>query len=71
MLTGNINKLKNYGFEGFHTVNTLQKNGCSTIPKEKGIYLVLNHGNTDSFLEKNVGGHFKGKNPTIPIARLQ
>ena len=70
MLTGNINKLKSYGFEGFHTVNTLQKNDCSTIPKQKGIYFVLNQG-PSNFLQNSVGGHFKGKNPTVSINELK
>ena len=71
MLTGNINKLKSYGFEGFHTVNTLQKNDCSTIPKQKGIYFVLNQDSSPTFLKESVGGHFKGRNPTVSLGKLK
>lgn len=70
MLSGKTQELKNSSFEGFYTIGSLMKNSCSTIPRQKGVYLVLNHKNEHSFLDENVGGHFKGKNPTLPINKL-
>ena len=67
MLSGNLNELKNNDFKGFLSVESLMENGCKTIPKEKGVYLVLNNKNKYSFMDKNVGGHFKGKNPTLSL----
>jgi hypothetical protein len=71
MLFNNIESLKNSGFEGFEKIGTLTNNH-SLIPKEKGVYLVLNpHYATPQFVKTGTGGHFKGKNPNVPIEELQ
>lgn len=66
-----INEIRKDGFKGFKKMNELFMDD-SSIPKEKGVYLVLNP-NPESpiFLETGTGGHFKGKNPNIPIDELK
>lgn len=66
-----INELKRNGFEGFKTIKSLMEND-SCIPVEKGIYLIIyNKELTPSFLPTGSGGHFKGKNPNVPIELLK
>jgi|TARA_B100001971_G_C18217322_1_gene554743 hypothetical protein len=71
MLFDNINEIKEFGFKGFEAVDTLMMYKCSQIPKQKGIYFVLNNNFTPSFLQKSVGGHFKKRNPTVPVSELK
>jgi len=63
--------MKNDGFEGFKTIQDLFSNPTS-IPYERGIYLVL-YLNNDSpeFLSKGVGGYFKGKDPNVTLHELK
>lgn len=68
----NIDELKKIGFAGFRTIGSLW-NDKTIIPKQKGVYLVLN---TEwekpvKFLNKGVGGFFKDKDPNVPIDELQ
>jgi predicted DNA-binding transcriptional regulator AlpA len=68
----NVDELKENGFEGFETVESLQKGKVADLPAVKGVYLVLNlSGNDPVFMEKNSGGHFKGKDPTVEIEILK
>jgi len=65
------NDLKEYGFFGFVTVSHLKDNDCNDIPEEKGVYIVVKEDSDPvSFLEKSIGGHFKGKDPTVSKAKL-
>jgi len=65
------NDLKEYGFSGFVTIFNLKANGCNGIPKEKGVYIVAKEDSEAVvYLEKSVGGHFKGKYPTVSISEL-
>ena len=58
------------GFDGFKTVEQLWID-YSTIPDVRGVYLILNPDCTKKqFLEKGVGGYFKGKNPNLSIQQL-
>jgi hypothetical protein len=54
------------------TISALQTSNCSEVPTQPGVYLVLRP-NTErpDFLSESVGGHFKGKNPTVTVAELQ
>jgi len=67
----NIEDLKEYGFTGFKTVKELWDNR-SSIPKERGVYLVIdpNYKNPE-FISTGVGGFFKGKNPNVSISELK
>ena len=62
--------LKN--FIGFKTIKELKSLGFNSIPKEKGVYVVLHKKlSSPEFLFESIGGHFKGKNPTVPIYELK
>jgi len=66
-----IEEIKSEGFSGFKTVRELWLDR-SSIPKRKGVYLVINpnHSNVE-FINPGVGGFFKGKNPNVSIADLK
>ena len=70
MLFNDTSEMKEFGFIGFETIDTLMMYECSQVPKQKGIYFVLNQG-PSNFLQNSVGGHFKGKNPTVSINELK
>jgi hypothetical protein len=62
--------LSQLGFVGFERLSALPK-GCGHLPASPGIYAVLayppaRHG----FLERSVGGRFKGRDGTVPIDAL-
>lgn len=63
-------ELEDRGFEGFVRIRALPR-GCPTVPSLPGIYVVARPSDEDpGFLEESVGGHFKGRNPTVGIQRL-
>jgi hypothetical protein len=64
--------LEGEGFVGFLTVTRLRASQCLEMPVGPGVYVVL----CDSpaaveFLTVSLGGHFKGRDPTVPVAELQ
>jgi hypothetical protein len=64
--------LEEYGFEGFIDISYFKENGCGDIPKDMGVYVVIRESLNDvCFLKESIGGHFKGKNPTVSIAELE
>ena len=66
----NIDSIKNSGFLGFKKVKELFLND-SSIPEKMGVYMILYIGQQPpEFLKVGTGGHFKGKNPNVPIAVL-
>lgn len=71
MLYDNIEEMKDFGFKGFETVETLMMYECSQVHKQKGIYFVLNTNGSPSFLQQSVGGHFKNRNPTVSVNELK
>ncbi len=68
----NLNELQEFGFTGIKSISSLW-NDKKIIPKEKGVYLILNpyFEKPANFLEIGVGGYFKGKNPNVPIKELE
>jgi len=66
-----ISTLKSEGFMGFYKVASLMQNGCAGLPEKPGVYVVLNPNKEKSFLPESVGGHFKGKNPTVSLGELE
>ncbi len=63
--------MESSGFEGFVTVTDLWDGGSKMIPDVPGVYMVLRVSDeAPVFLEKGSGGHFKGKNPNVPVAEL-
>jgi hypothetical protein len=42
------------------------------VPNQPGVYLILNSiTNGRTFLRTSTGGHFKGKDPTVEVCRLE
>jgi len=71
MRFGSINNLKDAGFKGFIPVSELREGGLKMIPDVPGVYMVLRLSEgTPEFLETGSGGHFKGKNPNVPVVEL-
>lgn len=66
-----IEDLKNQNYEGFYSVKNLIDNKIE-IPRVKGVYLVIyTSDNPVLFLDENIGGHFKHKNPTVSAENLK
>ena len=67
----NRSEIQKQGFQGFITVSKLWSDN-SSIPKQRGVYLVINPAyDNPQFLSTGVGGFFKGKDPNVPIEELQ
>jgi hypothetical protein len=58
------------GFAGFQLLRRLPR-GCSQVPSRAGIYVVTLEPGVATFLPQSAGGHFKGKDPTVPSSRLE
>jgi len=67
------NVLREYGFRGFLTVDNLMTKGCSRLPPEAGVYMMLNSGREKAFLDESVGGahHKTGESATVPVSELE
>ena len=66
-----IDDLKKYGFQCFKAISSLKSYGYDEIPKEKGVYMVIRESKAPIiFINESIGGHFKGKNPTVSIEEL-
>ena len=66
-----IDGVKKEGFMDFNKISEL-RTGDRKIPQIPGVYFVLNPNNENAeFLEVGSGGHFKGRNPNVPIAELK
>lgn len=67
----NIEEIKKAGFTGFKKMRELFVDS-SSIPRTKGVYLILNLDNKPpEFLPVGTGGYFKGKNPNLSIGELK
>ena len=79
MKSGCIEQLKEAGFKGFVPVSVLKttgiysKDGAADRELDKaGVYMVVRDTTgAPSFREIGTGGHFKGKNPNVPIRELE
>ncbi len=64
--------LRGQGFDGLVTIADLCRGNRDRIPAMPGVYLVLRDcASYPEFLKVGTGGHFKGKDPNVPIARLK
>jgi hypothetical protein len=60
------------GFVGFQTVRALRTGGLEAVPEGGGVYVVLWAGGPPpGFGAVSTGGHFKGRDPSVPLARLE
>jgi hypothetical protein len=67
----NIDEIEKAGFIGFKKMSELFIDS-SSIPKVKGVYLILNPNfKKAEYVLIGTGGHFKGKNPNIAIDELK
>jgi hypothetical protein len=60
--------------EGFSPFQPLRRLGreCAGVPDAAGVYVVaLDVAGMPDFLDQSVGGHFKSKDPTVPLEVLQ
>jgi excinuclease UvrABC nuclease subunit len=49
-----------------------QASKCRDVPQEAGVYFVMRDpARTHGFSAVSCGGRFKGKDPTVPVARLR
>ncbi|HBG28410.1 MAG: hypothetical protein A2Y10_11070 [Planctomycetes bacterium GWF2_41_51] len=66
------NDLEAFGFEGFVKISHLKTNGCDIVPKQMGVYIVVNENPQKfNYLKKSIGGYFKDKDPTVSILELK
>ena len=71
MIFKTIEDLKAAGFEGFVSVADLRNGGDVKIPESPGVYMVVRVSDEEpEFVEIGSGGHFKKRNPNVPIADL-
>lgn len=67
-----IKELRAAGFTGFKTVADMQNGGCSNLPLSGGVYMIVRPDDrAPQFLQVGSGGHFKGKDPNVPVGELQ
>lgn len=68
-----IDEVRQAGFIGLQTIASLRATRLSVVPARPGVYLLVYP--TPSlpplFLPSSCGGHFKGRDPTVPPAVLQ
>jgi len=59
------------GFVGFKSVAELRATRLSDVPRTPGVYLIIHSTpRARKFMAMSTGGHFKGKNPTVDIMKL-
>jgi hypothetical protein len=64
--------LEREGFIGFLTVARLRATRCLEMPDGPAVYTVLCESSAGvQFRSVSLGGHFKGRDPTVPVAELQ
>src|SRR5438552_16398950 len=64
--------LDSKGFEGFLTTRELSAGRLKDVPRLSGVYVVVcAESEQPSFLASSLGGHFKGKDPTVLVSALE
>lgn len=67
-----VSQIKEAGFCGFVTVESLFNFGYASIPEEGGVYMILRRSvSKPVFLSKGTGGYFKEKEPNVDIDVLK
>lgn len=64
--------LTSNGFRGFVSIGQLKTDNCRSVPQQMGVYVILREA-TDLpvFRPISIGGHFKGKDPTVSEEELR
>jgi hypothetical protein len=66
-----LEAIKAQGFLGFQTIESLWRDR-SAIPKQMGVYLVVNLDfRNPRFISPGVGGFFKGRDPNVSLEELK
>ena len=69
---GSIEGIERQGFSGFVAVSLLRELACRQVPEAPGVYLILRlQPQPVIFLDCSTGGHFRGRDPAVPIQELQ
>lgn len=64
--------LANLGFEGFIAVRLLRASRLTEVPAIPGVYAFLRPDeNPPTFLPHSPAGHYKSRNPTVPVDLLE
>ena len=64
--------IRESGFDGFQSIEQLRSTKLQQVPGEMGVYLIIRRETAAPlFLSKSTGGHFKGKDPTVDLVKLQ
>lgn len=66
-----IPQLNELGFKGFVTIEAIKNTNYQTLPKVRGVYIILYSTELPEFISIGSGGAFKGRNPNVPIDDLQ
>lgn len=66
----NVQTILEAGFSKPVSIKEIQENK-SLLPKQNGVYIILNLNKEIKFIEKGTGGYFKGKDPNVKIEILQ
>ena len=67
-----LDEIRHHGFQGFKSVASLQASACREVSADQGVYLVLRPDSAaPMFLAQSIGGHFKGKDPTVAEETLR
>lgn len=68
----NTDAARSAGFIGFHHIGELRRSSLDEVPRLPGVYLIFSPtSGAPTFLPISTGGHFKGKDPTVPITVLR
>jgi hypothetical protein len=60
------------GFVGFLRFSTLRKIGLSAVSEIPACYVLVREDESPPrFLEQSPAGHFRGRDPTVPVAELE
>jgi len=66
-----ISDMRNAGFQGFCTIESLMASSCSEVPIQSGVFLVVWPSDSiPDFLKQSAAGDFKGRNPSLPEETL-
>jgi hypothetical protein len=66
-----VARLRDHGFEGFHSVAALRDSRCLEVPVERGVYLVVrDYDGPPEFLTRSVAPRFRGQDPTLTLDEL-